>query len=238
MNYIAEQTLASIVTSNHEAVPVLERYNLDFCCKGKRTLAQACAEKGIKIESITEELKFLSGIAGKQQMPFTEMDVEQLVNYIIIHHHFYVKRTMPTIAAHLQKIVAKHGDKFPFMQKVDDLFGLLVQTMRLHMDEEEKVVFPRIKKAETLFKDGKFSESPPGYTQDPIHVLEADHEEAGDIMYQIRTATNTYTPPQGACTTFRITLAELKEFEEDLHKHVHIENNILFPKATQYECNK
>ena len=237
MTDIAEQTLASIVTGNHQAVPVLERYNLDFCCKGKRTLAQACAEKGIKIESITEELSSLNSSAGKQQMPFTEMNAEQLISYILIHHHFYVKQAMPNIIAHLQKVATKHGERFPYMQKVLELFGTLTTEMCMHMQKEEVVLFPRIKEAEGLYKSGRASEILSGYIQMPVNAMEADHEEAGDIMYQIRTLTNNYTPPQDACTTFKVTLAELKEFEEDLHNHVHLENNILFPKAIQYENN-
>lgn len=232
-----EQTLASIVTDNHQVVPILERYNLDFCCKGKRTLAQACTEKGIKIESIQKNLKSLANAAGKQQMPFTEMDAEQLVSYILIHHHFYVKQSMPTIIAHLNKVATKHGDRFPYMKKVYDMFEIIMREMTLHMEKEEAVLFPRIKEVENLYKSGRSSEILPGYIQMPVNAMEADHEEAGDILYQIRTLTNNYTPPQDACTTFKVTLAELKEFEEDLHKHVHIENNILFPKAIQYESN-
>ena len=238
MNDIAEQTLASIVTHNHQVVPVLERYNLDFCCKGKRTLAQACAEKGLKIESITEELRSLSGITGKQQMPFIEMDAVQLISYIIIHHHFYVKQSMPTIIAHINKVATKHGDHYPYMRDVYDMFVIIMREMTLHMEKEETILFPRIKEVESLYKSGRASEILPGSIQTLVNEMEADHEEAGDIMYQVRTATNNYTPPQDACTTFKITLAELKEFEEDLHKHVHIENNILFPKAIQYEINK
>ncbi len=234
---IAEHTLASIVTGNHQVVPVLEKYNLDFCCKGKRTLAQACSEKGIKIESITEELKMLTNAARKQQMPFTEMNAEQLVSYILIHHHFYVKQAMPTIIAHLAKVTTKHGDRFPYMKKVHDMFVIVMREMTLHMEKEETVLFPRIKEVESLYKSGRSSEILPGYIQMPVDAMEADHEEAGDILYEIRTLTNNYTPPQDACATFKVTLAELKEFEEDLHKHVHIENNILFPKAIKYECN-
>jgi regulator of cell morphogenesis and NO signaling len=238
MTNIAEQTLASIVTGNHQVVPVLERYNLDFCCKGKRTLAEACAEKGIKIESITEELKSLSDASGKQQMPFTEMNAEQLISYILIHHHFYVKQSMPTIMAHLNKVATKHGDRFPYMRDVYDMFTIITREMTLHMEKEEEVVFPRIKEIESLYKSGRSSEILPEYIQTLVRAMEADHEEAGDIMYRIRTVTNSYTAPDDACTTFKVTLAELKEFEEDLHKHVHIENNILFPKAIQYESRK
>jgi len=237
MTNIVEQTLASIVTGNHQAVPVLEKYNLDFCCKGKRTLAQACEEKGIKIESITEELKNLTNAAGKQQMPFTEMSAEQLISYILINHHFYVKQSMPAIFSHLHKVATKHGDRFPNMQKVYDLFVIIMREMTVHMEKEESDLFPRIKEVENLSRSGRSSEILPGYIQIPVDAMEADHEEAGDILYEIRTLTNNYMPPADACTTFKVTLAELKEFEEDLHKHVHLENNILFPKAIRYENN-
>ena len=109
--------------------------------------------------------------------------------------------------------------------------------MNLHMEKEEAALFPRIKEVENLSKAGRASEIAEGYIQIPINAMEADHEEAGDIMYEIRTLTNNYTHPQDACTTFKVALAELKEFEEDLHKHVHLENNILFPNAIQYENN-
>jgi regulator of cell morphogenesis and NO signaling len=233
MTNIAEQTLASIVLDNHEVVPVLERYNLDFCCKGKTTLAQACADKNLKVESITEELQS-SNLPGTLRIPFIEMNAEELINYILIHHHSYVKQSMPLISAHLEKVVTKHGNSFPYMQRVRDLFGMLMQEMNLHMEEEEKVVFPRILKMEKLFDDGKSFEVLPGYVNNLINVLQGDHDGAGNIMNEIRSLTNNYTAPQNACITFQISLTELKEFEEDLHRHVHMENNLLFPKAIQY----
>jgi len=238
MKEIAEQTLASIVTGNDRAVPVLEKYNLDFCCNGKRTLAQACTEKGIKIESITAELASLTRVITKQKMPFAEMDAEQLIEYILIHHHSYVKQSMPAIITHLSKVAIKHGDRFPYMKDVYDMFVVVAREMTLHMQNEEEVLFPRIREAPLLSRSGGSSELVPSSIQACANALEAEHEEVGAIMYQIRIATNNYTPPQEACTTFRLCLAELKEFEEDLHKHVHIENNILFPMAIKYESAK
>ncbi len=237
MPTIADKTLSSIVTDNHQAVPVLEKYDLDFCCKGKRTLAQACIDKGIKIESITEELKKLTAGPDNQQMPFSDMTAEQLISYILIHHHFYVKQSMPTIFSHLDKVATKHGDRFPYMKKVEDLFVIIMREMSLHMEKEESILFPRIRETENLIKAGRSSEIQHGHIKFPIAAMEADHEEAGDILYQIRTLTNNYTPPQDACTTFKVTLAELKEFEKDLHEHVHLENNILFPRAIQFDNN-
>ncbi|MBK9486343.1 MAG: DUF542 domain-containing protein [Chitinophagaceae bacterium] len=140
MTNIAEQTLATIVTNNHFTVPVLEKYDLDFCCKGKRTLADACTEKGISIEAISEELEKSSEIPTTK-MPFTEMTAEQLISYILIHHHFYVKQSMPTIIGHLEKVAAKHGGRFPYMVEVLCLFREINDEMTMHMHKEEVILF-------------------------------------------------------------------------------------------------
>ncbi len=229
MTNIAEQTLASIVTNNHFTVPVLEKYDLDFCCKGKRTLAEACTEKGLSVETISEELERSNTELQNNKMPFTQMNVEQLISYILIHHHFYVKQSMPTILGHLEKVAAKHGERFPYMIKVLKLFKEINEEMTLHMHKEEVILFPRIKEISALQDAHQQRNMFDGYVAAPIQVMEQEHEHAGDILYQIRELTNNYTPPAEACTTFQVSLAELKEFEEDLHRHVHLENNILFP---------
>jgi len=224
---IQTQTLAAIVTADHKTVTVLEKYQLDFCCKGKRTLAEACAEKGIKIESITAELEQLTSPTSSNQMPFTAMSAEQLINYILIHHHFYVKQSMPQIVAHLEKVASKHGEKYPYMQKVLQIFIAVNEELSLHMQKEELVLFPRIKE---VMSDNKLQYAP-GYINNPVHQMEHEHDHAGNLMAEINSLTNHYTAPETACTTFRICLEELKHFEEDLHKHVHLENYILFPMA-------
>jgi regulator of cell morphogenesis and NO signaling len=229
MTNIAEQTLASIVTANHQTVPVLEKYNLDFCCKGKRTLSEACTEKGLSLEAILEELQISTG--GDTALQFSAMNAEQLVQHILLRHHFYVKQSMPSIQDHLVKVAAKHGDRFPYMFEVLNLFITLRNEMSLHMQKEEVILFPRIKEIESLylFKQKRNIES--NYIFGPVGVLENEHDIAGEIMSCIRELTGNYTAPGEACTTFKVVLAELKEFEEDLHKHVHLENNLLFPLA-------
>ena len=237
MTNIAEQTLATIVTNNHFTVPVLEKYDLDFCCKGKRTLADACAEKGISIEAISEELEN-SSLTPTNKMPFTEMTADQLISYILIHHHFYVKQSMPTIIGHLEKVAAKHGDRFPYMVEVLALFRDIEAEMTMHMHKEEVILFPRIKEIVALQQTNQHSNLVAGYITAPIQVMELEHEHAGDVLYKIRSLTNNYTPPADACTTFQVSLAELKEFEEDLHRHVHLENNLLFPMAEKMFANQ
>jgi regulator of cell morphogenesis and NO signaling len=229
MTSTSQQTLASIVTEHHQTVPVLEKYNLDFCCKGKRTLAQACTEKGLSIEAVMKELEASSTAEKSNSMPFTAMSAEQLIGHILIHHHFYLKQMMPTIAEHLIKVDAKHGQRFPYMTTVLGLFLHLKNEMNMHMQKEEMILFPRIKEVESFYHFKQHKNLDRNYVNGPVGVMEHEHDEAGEIMSKIRELTNNYTPPEDACTTFKVSLAELKEFEEDLHKHVHLENNILFP---------
>ncbi len=231
MANIAQQTLARIVTNNHACVPVLEKYHLDFCCKGKRTLADACKEKGLAVETISAELENAKVQTNSNKMPFNQMNVEQLISYILIHHHFYVKQSMPTIFGHLEKVAFKHGDRYPYMVEVFNIFKEIKEEMTAHMQKEEMILFPRIKEVEALYNTDDTRNLSDGYISAPIQLMELEHDHAGDLLYKIRELTNNYTPPADACTTFQVSLAGLKEFEEDLHKHVHLENNLLFPLA-------
>jgi regulator of cell morphogenesis and NO signaling len=229
---ITEQlTLASIVKANHRVVPVLEKYHLDFCCKGKKNLSEACKENNLMIESVIQELQQVQDNEKDFHTPFTEMTAEQLINYIITHHHFYIKQSVPVIFPHVQKVAAKHGDRFPYMVTVSELSAQVADEMISHMQKEELILFPGIKQLEEMISLGNFENENVPYILSPINVMEEEHEYVGNLLAQIRSLTNNYFAPPDACTTFRIALAELKEFEEDLHKHVHLENNILFPLA-------
>jgi regulator of cell morphogenesis and NO signaling len=231
MENISQQTLASIVKANHRTVPVLEKYKLDFCCKGKRTLSEACRENNLITESVIQELLQTQDGEKNAHTPFEEMTAEQLINFIVTHHHFYVKQSVPQIFHHVQKVAAKHGDRFPYMIHAAQLFAEVADDLISHMQKEEMILFPRIKQLEETFANGEGAKGNESFILAPINVMEEEHEHAGNLLAEIRTLTNDYTAPADACTTFRITLAELKEFEEDLHKHVHLENNILFPLA-------
>ena len=231
MENITTQTLASIVSNSSSSVPVLEKYSLDFCCNGKRTLEEACIAKGLPVNEIAAELELQMQPRTLNQLPFEEMSAEQMISYILIHHHFYVKQSMPQIIFHVEKVANKHGERFPYMVEVLQLFREIEEEMTSHMQKEEVILFPRIKQLESLFLEGQLNEAARNSVVGPISVMMAEHDHAGSILYQIRELTNNYTAPEGACTTFKVSLTELKEFEEDLHKHVHLENNHLFIKA-------
>ncbi len=231
MTNISQQTLASIVKESHHAVPVLEKYSLDFCCKGKRSLAEACTEKGLPVQDIEKELSAAMTQEVDKRIPFSRMTAGQLISHIMARHHFYARQSMPAILFHLGKVASKHGDRFPYMKEVLTIFSAVQLEMDAHMQKEEFILFPRIKDLEQAGTHHDRSASPHNFIDGPIAVMEAEHEHAGEAMFRIRELTNNYTAPETACTTFRVVLAELKEFEEDLHEHVHLENNILFPKA-------
>jgi len=234
MTNITHQTLAEIVKTDHRAVTIFEKYSLDFCCKGKRTLADACSEKGLSPDEIATEINSFIKTGNVTPAPFSDMTAEQLVAYIVNRHHAYVKEAMPQIHIHAERVAMKHGDRFPYMIDVFRLFSEIRNEMTMHMHKEEMILFPAITKVEKAISNKGILNGELHIIRGAIQVMESEHDSAGEIMFKIRELTNGYEEPEGACTTFRISLAELKAFEEDLHQHVHLENNILFPMAKRF----
>ncbi len=228
--------IKDIVVQNFKAANIMEKYGIDFCCKGKRPLNEALAEKKINPKLFIEELN--STIENSQSVDekFEKWDLTFLANYIVNNHHTYLRESIPTIITHLEKINSKHGKKYPYLQNVLNEFGILAEELVSHMQKEEKILFPIIR----YLEDSKrFNEKPKtggyGTIRGPINKMEEEHSTAGNGLENIRALTGNFTLPQDACTTFRVTFQELEYFEKDLHKHVHLENNILFPKAIKLE---
>ncbi|HJS55631.1 MAG TPA: iron-sulfur cluster repair di-iron protein [Chitinophagaceae bacterium] len=232
-NSLSSLTLAQIVNSNHQAASIFEKYHLDFCCKGKRSLAQACSEQQLSVSQVAEDLEDIFAKDNKAQtVDFDQMNLSQLCDYIVNTHHAYVKNEMPQIYAYLHKVSSKHGDRHPELYKIFQAFAAVKEEMEGHMKKEELVLFPRIKELQKLANNENANlQLNPGYLQSPIQVMEQEHDHAGTLLNDIRILSQDYTPPQDACTTYRLSFAALKAFELDLHQHVHLENNILFPKA-------
>ena len=224
------KSLAQIVNDNHKAASVFEKYNLDFCCKGKRSLEEACREKSLPVEKLLSELE---AVENNCEVPadFANMTLTKLADYIVSKHHAYVKAEMPQIFAYLERVAMKHGDRHPEMRKVFEIFSAIKNELDEHLDKEELILFPRIEAAEEEASEKRTANMDVFYVQHPIQIMEAEHENAGQLMAEIRQLTDNYTPPKDACTTYRLSFAALQAFESDLHQHVHLENNILFPKA-------
>ncbi|MDO8549660.1 MAG: iron-sulfur cluster repair di-iron protein [Ignavibacteria bacterium] len=235
-NDLSNFTLSEIVKNNFHTAAIFEKYNLDFCCNGKRTLDNACTEKGINPENVINEIEDVNSSSAQREIKPDEWKLDILIDYIINNHHSYVSRMLPVIAAHTQKVASVHGGNHPETKKIAEIFSAINSEMRHHMMKEEKILFPHIKVLVQTNNNSGIADKPYfGTVKNPIAMMEAEHQSAGDGMLDIRKMTNNYTSPADACTTYKITFKELKEFEEDLHKHVHLENNILFPKAIELE---
>jgi regulator of cell morphogenesis and NO signaling len=232
INNLLELSLSEIVKNDFHAAAVFEKFNLDFCCRGNKTISETCKIKGINSEEVINELQSLQSNNEMFESKYTEWDLSFLIDYIINNHHEYVRRMIPVISMHLDKVASVHGKNHPEMNEVKEKYNVVYKDLKQHMLKEEQILFPYIKQMVKANKEESKSEPPFfGTVKNPITMMKNEHQAAGDEMYDIRNLTNNYNPPEDACSTFKVLLKELKEFEEDLHKHVHLENNILFPKS-------
>ena len=231
---LATQTLAEIVTDNIPSAIVFEEFGLDFCCKGKRPLSEACAEKNVNVEDVVNSLSGLN--VTDPSLNINDWEPDFLIDYIINNHHQYVRRMIPVISLHADKVASVHGQNHPETIEIADLFLAVREELESHMMKEERILFPYIKQLYQAKKNNEPIAPPPfGTIQNPIRMMEAEHTSAGDAMFRIRDLSKNYSTPEDACNTFKALYSELKEFEEDLHKHIHLENNLLFPKSIEIE---
>ena len=226
--------LRDIVTENFNSASVLEKYGLDFCCKGGMSLKVACEAKAINPEKITNELSEVAYEESAQR--YFQWELPFLIDYVINNHHSYIREQTPLLFMHLDKISRVHGERHPEFLEVEKIFHKVAEDLAQHMTKEEKMLFPAIKMISDVKSTGKQIPAMPfGSVMGPISVMVSEHEAAGEELEKIRELLHDYTPPQDACTTLKVTFKELEGFEKDLHKHVFLENSVLFPKASRME---
>jgi regulator of cell morphogenesis and NO signaling len=235
MQTATDITIRDIVAENFRAAAVFQKYGVDFCCRGNRLVTDACAEQGISPDAIFSDLAKIE--TGGDTVPrFNAWEPDFLIDYILNNHHHYIRAMLPILYLHTKKVASVHGERHPELIEVASHFAKIGQELEMHMRKEEQVLFPYIKSLVASRRAGMNPAVPPfGSVRNPIAMMESEHQTAGDEMAIIRTLTNNYALPDDACTTYRITFQELQEFEQDLHRHVHLENNILFPKAVALE---
>ncbi len=227
-------TLRDIVSNNFNTASVLEKYGLDFCCKGGVSLQEACAKKNLDYERVAQELSEVSYEESSQR--YFRWDVPFLADYIVNEHHSYAKAQTPLIFHHLEKVVQAHGDRHPEVIQAEAVFHSSASALDHHMLREEKVLFPFIKALALARSTGiEPPIAPFGSVGSPIAVMLDEHEIVGEELAHIRSLLDDFTPPEDACTTMKLLYQELDAFEKDLHKHVFLENVILFPKAMKLE---
>lgn len=237
---LSEETIGNIVAKDYRSAEVFEQLGIDFCCQGNRTIAIACKDSNLEPEEVISALqKQLSkeNFANEQNANFGSWPLDLLCDYIEKKHHRYVRKQIPVINAYLEKIEKVHGNKHPFLSTVSKLFASGGRELQSHMQKEEKVLFPAIRNMidPQIIIDKKDRSCNFDSIQQPINKMMDEHDAEGNRFRQIRALTQEFTLPSDACETFRLTYLALQDFEKDLHQHIHLENNILFPKAILLE---
>lgn len=235
MTTLQEKTVADVVTENIKTAHIFKKYGIDFCCGGGISIKRACEKAKIDPEVLETELLNIDTVQDRAQ-DYNSWKLDFLTDHIINVHHGYVEESSPLLLQYSQRVNQVHGHHYTELGEIEVLTKQVVQEMAAHMKKEELILFPFIKKMVEAEREG--NELPQihfGSVENPIRMMEAEHGEAGEIMRKIAALSNNYTPPQGACNTYRAFYSKLAEFEEDLFQHVHLENNILFPKALNLE---
>ena len=230
------ETIGELVAKDYRKAEVFKKYGLDFCCGGKKSVARACKEKGINPAQVEQELNALADTPVARAQNFAAWDLSFLADYIENTHHTYVREALPALTEYTTKIARVHGENHPELITIAKHFAAVASELNAHMPKEERVLFPYIRRLNEADKTGATVVRPGfGSIQNPINMMELEHEAAGSSMEAIRELSNNYTVPADGCTTYNLAFAKLQEFESDLFQHIHLENNILFPKALELE---
>lgn len=232
MPITTSKTVRELAVENPQATRVFEKLGIDYCCGGHKSLEEACATANTPVDRVLLALEQGLDVAA----PATERDwntagLDALVDHIVDKHHSYVKSEVPRLQALLSKVIGVHGKNHPELERVRDAFTELGIELAAHLMKEEQILFPYIKH----MASGEKCPSCFGTVQNPIRMMMMEHDNAGVKLREIRQATSDYTLPQDACFSYGTLFSALREFEADLHEHIHLENNILFPRAIAAE---
>jgi regulator of cell morphogenesis and NO signaling len=226
-------SVADVALQHPMASTVFNKYQIDYCCGGKLSFREACENAGVDPDTVMSELYQTEADQMPGTIRFDTWATSLLCDFIAQHHHGYVRRSIPQLTELLEKVLAAHGDRQPFLLSLKETFDELSEELLQHMEKEEVVLFPGIQR---LFSESRIpvEVTPiPANLQAPMRVMEDEHTHAGDLIKKIRSLTGNYTPPASACPTYRVTYRRLQEFDQDLMQHIHIENNILFAKVRE-----
>jgi len=232
-NFTSEELLelkvGDLVAKNYKTADIFKSYGIDFCCGGKISIREACAKKGVDQQELAATLAGIWGSAQPSGDRYNDWSVELLIDYIINQHHSYVQQTLPAMFSYMQKVARVHGGRNPELIEMFNLVSELQTELTAHLEFEEQKLFPFIKSLSS--NKNEFTVEQNAEMIRELTQMEDEHDHAGSIMKTLRELSNDFTPPADACTTYRVLFQHLEAFEADLHKHVHLENNILQPKA-------
>ncbi len=231
-----DETLGEIAAKDLRKAEVFKKYGLDFCCGGKKTVKEACEEKGIDVTKVEKELQQADKNPSARPLPYNDWGIDFLADYVVNTHHSYVRKNLPDIRAYALKVAQVHGGRHPELIRIQQLVEEVNREFSEHMVKEEEILFPFIKELVSAKTKGtkphteKFTS-----VEDPIRMMEDEHEIVGRCLDEIRHLSGEYTLPEDACASYSLLFKMLDDLEEDTHLHIHLENNIMFPKAKSLE---
>jgi len=238
MKVMTAKAVREVAVENPAATRVFERFGIDYCCGGNHALEQACERAGVSLDEVIDSLEMEeeTARAAKQVHPWQSEPLNELITHIKNTHHKYAREETVRLAALLQKVCSVHGKNHPELFGIRETFGWLSQELMTHMMKEEMVLFPYIERMEeSVMQSEPVLPAPFGSVQNPVAMMEHDHDSAGAALRSIRKASRDFAPPADACISYQTLYKALAAFEADLHQHIHIENNILFPRAIAME---
>lgn len=232
----SQKQIGQFVAEDFRTAAVFSNYGIDFCCRGHRTVEEVCNKNGIDVPELLNELRNALSSTTGESIDYKSWPLDLLVDYIEKTHHRYVAKKVPVLLQFLDKLCKVHGERRPELFKINDHFRASAGELAAHMKKEELILFPFIKKmVHATISESKIEAPHFGTVENPIAMMKDEHDNEGVRFREIAKLTNNYNPPADACNTFRVTYAMLEEFEKDLHLHIHLENNILFPGAIKLE---
>jgi regulator of cell morphogenesis and NO signaling len=234
----AASTIRDIAREHPSTVRVFEKEGIDYCCGGAKSLETVCGAKNLEVAALIARLEqSFANIADDEDTP-ESASLSDVIDHIIRRHHHFVRTESARVEALIAKVVSRHGDGEPQLKDLQATFDELTQELSSHMMKEEQVLFPYVVRLENAVSAGEAA--PPaffGTVKNPVRTMMSEHENAGALLARIRELTGNFVAPEHACPTYRAMLAGLEDFERDLHRHVHLENNILFPRAVELESS-
>jgi regulator of cell morphogenesis and NO signaling len=236
MESLQNKTIGAFVAEDYRTAAVFTKYKIDFCCKGNRTINEVCEKQEIDSKVLLKKIQDALLAEDSNKIDFNSWPLDLLAEYIEKTHHRYVEDKSIVIMQFLNKLCSVHGANHPELFQINELFTECAGELAQHMKKEELMLFPFIKKMIKAKETEEDLMQPPfGTVSNPIAMMMHEHDTEGERFREIASLTNDYTAPSDGCTTYKVTFAMLKEFEENLHTHIHLENNILFPKAMVLE---
>lgn len=233
---VQEKTIGQMVAEDYRIAQVFKNHKIDFCCQGNRSIKEVAEKHRLEADTLLQEIEQVQQEPNTDNIDFKSWPIDLLADYIEKKHHRYVEERIPVLKQYLDKLCKVHGDRHPELLEINEHFIASAGELAMHMKKEELVLFPWVRKMVQARQQNEPLGKPHfGSVNNPISTMMQEHDNEGERFRKIAALSNQYTPPEDACNTYHVGYSLLQEFEADLHRHIHLENNILFPKAEALE---